>query len=451
MVVAIVLVVLVVGSVLFHLLSPWYFTPIASNWGMIDDTVTLTFWVTGFVFVAVNLFLAYCVVRYRQAKGRRAAYEPENKKLEGWLVALTTVGVVAMLAPGLLVWAKFVDVPKDAAVFEVVGKQWYWGYRFPGNDGVLGTADARFISDKNPFGINPDDPHGQDDVLIASPEVHLPVGRPFKALLRSIDVLHDFTVPQFRVKMDLVPGLVTYVWFTATRAGKFDVLCEELCGVAHFTMRGKVVVEEEPAFRTWLNSYPTFAQTSAEVAGNAAAGEPLYAVCSACHGMQAEGNPALNAPKLSGQGDWYLKRQLQYFKSGARGAHEKDVFGKMMAPMAATLADGAAIDNVVAYIKTLPDNPAPSTVTKHAAGGSTLYETCGACHGTDGRGIQATNAPRLKGMSDWYMVTQLKNFKHGVRGAHAKDLYGQQMVSLAASLTDDRAIDAVVAHINTFK
>jgi cytochrome c oxidase subunit 2 len=452
MVLAIVLVLLVVGSVLFHLLSPWYFTPIASNWGTIDDTVSITFWVTGFVFVAVNLFLAYCVMRYRHAKGTRAMYEPENKKLEGWLVAVTTVGVVAMLAPGLVVWAKFVDVPKDAAVFEVMGKQWYWGYRFPGNDGVLGTADARFVSDKNPFGINPDDPHGQDDVLIASPEVHLPMGRPFKALLRSLDVLHDFTVPQFRVKMDLVPGLVTYVWFTATRAGKFDVLCEELCGVAHFTMRGKVVVEEENAFRAWLSGYPTFAQTAAEAPGNAAAGEPLYAVCSACHGMQAEGNPALNAPKLSGQGDWYLKRQLQYFKSGARGAHEKDVFGRTMAPMAATLADDAAIDNVVAFIKTLPDRPAPPTVTTtHAAGGSTLYATCGSCHGVDGRGIQATNSPRLKGMSDWYMVTQLKNFKQGSRGAHSKDLYGQQMVSMAAMLTDNRAIDDVVAHINTFK
>ncbi len=150
-----------------------------------------------------------------------------------------------------------------------------------------------------------------------------------------------------------MPGLVTHVWFTATRAGKFDVLCEELCGVAHFTMRGKVVVEEESAFRAWLNSYPTFAQTSARIAGNAGAGEPLYAVCAACHGLQGEGNAALNAPKLSGQGDWYLKRQLQYFKSGARGAHEKDAFGKMMAPMAATLADDAAIDNVVAFIKTL--------------------------------------------------------------------------------------------------
>ena len=452
MVLAIALVLLVVGSVLFHYLSPWYFTPIASNWGMIDDTVTITFWVTGFVFVAINLFMAYCVWRYRHRKGNTAHYEPENKKLETWLIGLTTIGVVAMLTPGLFVWAKFVDVPKDAAVFEVMGKQWYWGFRFPGKDGVLGTVDARYISDTNPFGINPDDPHGQDDVLVSNPEVHLPMGKPLKALLRSVDVLHDFTVPQFRVKMDLVPGLVTYVWFIPTRTGKFDLLCEELCGLAHFTMRGKVVVDEEPAFAAWLSTYPTYAQTVAHVAGDAAAGQPLYAVCSACHGAQAEGNPALNAPKLSGQGSWYLKRELQYFKNGARGSHEKDVFGKMMAPMAATLADDAAIDNVVAYIKTLPDNPAPLTLKNNAANGQHLYvTTCGACHGADGRGIQATNAPRLKGMSDWYMVTQLKNFQQGIRGAHQSDLYGPQMASMAAILTNDQATNELVAYINTLK
>jgi cytochrome c oxidase subunit 2 len=450
MAIAIVLILLVLGSVLFHLLSPWYFTPIASNWGTIDDTISLTFWVTGAVFVAVNLFMAYCVIRYRQRKGSRAVYEPENKKLEWWLTGLTTVGVVAMLAPGLAVWAKFVDVPKDAAVVEAVGKQWQWSYRFPGADGKLGTVDARHVTDKNPFGINPDDPNGQDDIQVASPEVHLPIGKPVKVLLRSIDVLHNFSVAQIRVKMDLVPGLVTYVWFTPTRTGKFDVLCEELCGIAHFTMRGSLVVDEEPAFQAWLSSYPTFAQTSARAAGDAAAGKPLYAVCAACHGVQAEGNPALHAPKLSGQGDWYLQRQLKNYKQGARGTHDKDVFGKMMAPMAATLADDAAIGNVSAYIKTLPDNRAPATVKGNANNGRKRYASCGICHGPDGRGVQQMNAPALKGMSDWYLVTQLKNFKQGVRGAHPQDMYGPQMALMAAILHDDQAVDDLVAYINTF-
>ena len=174
MALAIVLILLVVGSVLFHFLSPWYFTPIASNWRAMDDTISLTLWVTGFVFVAVNLFMAYAVIRYRHRKGARAKYEPENKKLEWWLTGVTAAGVVAMLAPGLFVWAKFVNVPEDAAVVEAMGQQWHWSYRFPGKDGALGTVDARHISDKNPFGLNPDDPNGQDDVLVASPSYIFP-------------------------------------------------------------------------------------------------------------------------------------------------------------------------------------------------------------------------------------------------------------------------------------
>jgi cytochrome c oxidase subunit 2 len=448
---AIALVFLVVGSVLFHYLSPWYFTPIASNWGTIDQTVTITFWVTGFVFVVVNLFMAYCVLRYRHRKGTQAHYEPENKKLEWTLILATTVGVAAMLAPGLFAWAKFVEVPKDAAVIEVVGRQWFFNYRFPGKDGVLGTVDARYVSDENPFGMNPDDPNGQDDILVASSELHLPMGKPVKLELRSIDVLHDFTVPQFRSKMNMVPGLVTYVWFTPTRTGDFDVFCEQLCGIAHFAMRGKVIVEEESAFNAWLASYPTYAQSKAQAPGDAVAGKALYGVCSACHGPEGQGNPALNAPKLSGQGGWYLKRQLKNFKNGLRGTEDRDVAGKTMAPMAATLADEAAIDNVVAYIKTLPDNPAPHTVNGNVKSGQDPYVTCAACHGADGKGNQATNAPRLEGMSDWYMLTQLKNFRQGIRGAHPKDLYGRQMASMAAMLVDEQETDNLLAYIDTFR
>src|SRR3990167_3685703 len=120
-----------------------------------------------------------------------------------------------------------------------------------------------------------------------------------------------------------------------------------------------------------------------------------------------------------------------------------------MAPMAATLADDAAMDNVVAYIKTLPDKPAPPTLKNNAAHGRNLYVTCATCHGPDGRGTQATNAPRLTGMSDWYMVTQLKNFKQGIRGTHRS--YGSQMASMSAFMADDQAISDLVAYINTFK
>src|ERR1700692_3647487 len=132
MILACAVIALVIGTVLFHFLSPWQFTPIASNWTAMDDTVNLTFWVTGIVFVAVNLFMAYCIMRYRHRQGLKAHYQPEDKKLEWWLTIVTTVGIAAMLAPGLLVWAKFVTVATGASEGEGVGEQWNFMYRFPG-------------------------------------------------------------------------------------------------------------------------------------------------------------------------------------------------------------------------------------------------------------------------------------------------------------------------------
>jgi cytochrome c oxidase subunit 2 len=136
MAVAIILLLVAVGSVLFHIFSPWWWTPIASNWRYIDDTITLTFWITGAVFFAVVAFMAYCVLRFQHKEGRRAAYNPENKKLEWWLTVGTAIGVVAMLAPGLVVWHQFVTVPADATEVEVVGQQWLWSYRLPGKAGL---------------------------------------------------------------------------------------------------------------------------------------------------------------------------------------------------------------------------------------------------------------------------------------------------------------------------
>jgi len=449
MVVAIVLILLVVGSLIFHFASPWWFTPIASNWGTIDDTIILTFWVTGIVFVLLNLFLAWCILKFRHRKDHKAHYEPENHKLEIWLTGITTVGVVAMLAPGLIVWGDVVAVPDDAMEVEAVGQQWHWTFRYPGEDKVFGNVDPLLINVDNPFGMDPDDPAGADDVLVYSPEMHLPVNTPVKMLLRSKDVLHNYTVPQVRVKMDLVPGMVTYIWYETIREGNFEILCEELCGMAHHTMRGELVVESQEEFDAWLASYPTYAEVLSRNEPDATAGQAAYATCVACHGANGEGNPALNAPKLAGLDDWYLKRQLEHYKARIRGSEEGDLLGMQMQGMAATLFNEAAVDNVVAYIGTLPDTPAATTIQGDVEAGKELYETCVNCHGSQGQGIWAMNAPRMAGMSDWYVAQQLRNFRDGLRGVHPDDRYGRQMAQMAMMLNEEQEINDLIAYMNT--
>ena len=446
---AVVLILLVVGSILFHILSPWTFTELASNWGMVDFTVDITLYVTGFIFVAVNLFMAYCVIKFRHKEGARAAYEPENKSLESWLTGLTAVGVAAMLTPGLFVWADFVEAPEDSHVVEAVGQQRHWTFRMPREDGKLGEVDAERITDDNPFGMDPEDPNGQDDILIYSGEIHIPVDKPVKFLLRSKDVLHDFAVAQFRVKMDLVPGTNTFLWLTPTKTGRFEILCEELCGIGHHTMRGAVIVDDADNYDTWLANQTTYSELNSKHAGNATIGAAQYGVCAACHGQQGEGIAAMNAPKIAGQSKWYLKRQIMNYKNGLRGTHKGDVYGAQKIRMGAMLVDEQAVDNVIAHIRTFPDNAPAATIDGDAVSGQKHYVVCAYCHGKDGMGIQAMNAPRAAGMSDWYLARQLQNFKDDVRGGHPQDYRGKQMGFMGDILHDEKAINDVVAYINT--
>lgn len=448
MAIAIALIVLLLGSVLFHFLSPWYLTELASNWGGLDDTISITFWVTGFVFAAVNLFMAYAIIRYRYKENRRARYEPENKKLELWLTIVTTVGIAALLAPGLAVWGQFVTVPEDAETVEVVAQQWHWSFRYPGQDGELGAVQAKLIGVDNPFGMDPDDPKGFDDVLVDSPRTLLPVDRPVKAVLRSKDVIHNFQVAQFRAKMDLVPGQVSYIWLTPTRTGEFEILCAELCGIAHFAMRGMLEVVGQEEFDQWLAEQPTWSEIRSRKPGDPVAGEELYANCVSCHGPEGQGNQQLNAPKLAGQDPWYLIHQLEKFKSGARGAHPEDTYGQQMRAMSNTLADRAAMTDVAAYIQTFPDERVEETIRGNADYGTRYFRTCAACHGERGQGSFNHHAPRLAGLNDWYQVTQLQNFKQGIRGGHPQDIHGAQMAEMAKMLQDDEAIRNVVAYIN---
>ena len=301
MAIAIALVVIVIGTVAFHLMTPWWLAPLASNWQAMDDTLWITVVVTGLFFVVINLFVVYTLWRYRHRAGQRASYEPENRRLERWLIGVTTIGIVALLAPGLVVYARYVNPPAEAMQLEALAQQWQWRFRLPGQDGKLGGSDVRFVSAGNPFGLDPADADAQDDVLVNANEIHLPQGQPVKVLMRSHDVLHDLFVPHFRARMNIVPGQVSWFWFTPSREGRFEAMCAQLCGVGHPAMRGLFVVESQAAWQSWLAQQPTFAMSqnkAAPASGGApqdlaARGQALAQSkgCVACHTV--DGRPGV--------------------------------------------------------------------------------------------------------------------------------------------------------------
>jgi cytochrome c oxidase subunit 2 len=224
-------------------------------------------------------------------------------------------------------------------------------------------------------------------------------------------------------------------------------------------MRSKVVVESQDEFESWLDAQPTFAETQARPVGDATRGATSYAVCLACHGANGEGNDpqggadltGQNGPKLAGQEPWYLRRQIANFQNGLRGP--QDLITQQMAAMSAVLATPGTIEDVIAYIGTFPDESSDTSITGDVARGRDLYQTCGLCHGRDGHGNWNSNAPRLAGMSDWYLRRQIELFRAtdpaARRGGHANDIYGDQMNLLAGMLKDDNAINDVIAYINT--
>ncbi len=141
---------------------------------------------------------------------------------------------------------------------------------------------------------------------------------------------------------------------------------------------------------------------AAGAAGDAAAGKALYGTCATCHGADGGGNAALKAPRLTHLEPVYLSAQLQKLRAGVRGGEGASASALQMAPMAATLADDAAVDTVVAYIGSLESSVSAASVEGDAALGGDYYnQFCGACHGAAAEGNPQLNSPRLAGSDDW--------------------------------------------------
>src|SRR5881296_3355933 len=238
---SLIVVMIVFGGVGMTLLARryWWLLPVASAHGVdVDRLIYTTFVVTGIVFVLVHVLIAAFVWRYGARGTERAAYWHDDRTLE----------LTYTLVPAAVL------VTLDSMVVEVRGEQFGWLFRYPGPDGIFGRVDPALMSvpgrPQNPMGLDPADPASADDIVTR--ELHLTVNRPVRVRIRSKDVLHSFFIPAFRVKQDAVPGMTVEIWFTPTREGTYEIACAELCGIGHYIMRGKVMVESADAVQTWL-------------------------------------------------------------------------------------------------------------------------------------------------------------------------------------------------------
>lgn len=171
--------------------------------------------------------------------------------------------------------------------------------------------------------------------------------------------------------------------------------------------------------------------------------------CMPCHGATGTGTESIGAPSIAGLPQWYVEAQVGKFRDGRRGAHFDDIAGLRMRPMSRTLIDDREVAAVSSYVASLPATQPAITLDGDPEIGKAYFATCQACHGADGKGNQTLASPPLDHANDWYLLTQLKNFKAGVRGAEPRDVTGAQMRPMAMTLADEQAMKDVIAYIQT--
>lgn len=266
----------------------------------IDNLMLISMIVIFFVGILTQWLLHYFAFIYRGNIERRATFYADNDKLEFIWTIIPVIVLAGLIIYGLFTWTDIMNVDKDddPLIVELYAQQFNWKARYGGNDNTLGDANVRLIEGVNQLGVDPADPNGQDDKVVT--ELHLPVGRKVLFKIRSQDVLHSAYMPHFRAQMNCVPGMITQFAFTPiitteemrlndkivekvakinairtekslalTAAGEealetyvFDyiLLCNKICGISHYNMQMKIIVESEEDYKTWLATQPTIAE-----------------------------------------------------------------------------------------------------------------------------------------------------------------------------------------------
>ena len=236
-----------------------------------DSMFNMTLLVTGIVFFITQTLLFVFAFRFQSTEKRTSFYYAHNNRLELIWTTIPAIVMFVLVAIGLRHWFHITGEPESKAgnpvqIVEVVGKQFNWIMRYPGKDGELGKRDFRNINDAtNVLGLDTADVHNQDDIVVQNGELHIAKDVPVKLIIGSRDVIHDVGLPQFRFKMDAVPGITSTLWFTPRYTNDemkkltgnpdfaYEISCDQMCGKGHYSMRGTVIVHKNRAeLEAWL-------------------------------------------------------------------------------------------------------------------------------------------------------------------------------------------------------
>jgi len=262
----------------------------SAHGGSLDSIFNVTLFFTGIVFIITHIYLFWFSYKYKEETGRKAYFFPHNTQLEIIWTAIPFAVLVFLVVRGLQVWNTVMtdlDPTEDYLEIEATGFQFGWDIRYPGPDGKLGAKDFRKISGTNSLGMDWEDVKNIDDFLPS--EIVLPKGKTVRVAINAKDVLHNFYLPHFRVKMDAVPGIPTYFHFTPTKtteeyreglrpypewnelhdptdpssplrweAFNYELACAELCGNGHWSMRRIVRVVEPEEYEEWAASQQSY-------------------------------------------------------------------------------------------------------------------------------------------------------------------------------------------------
>jgi len=256
----------------------------------IDGLFNTTLFFTGIVFIVTHILLFWYAYKYRGSKNRKAYFFPHSTKLEIIWTSIPALVMFGLVIQGLLVWNETmadIEPGEDYIEIEATGEQFGWTLRYPGEDGVLGEKNFRLITGANNLGQDWNDKKNLDD--FKPNDMVLPVGKKVRVRITAKDVLHNFYLPHFRVKMDAIPGLPTYFVFTPDKTTEeyrqelrkypeynelydptdpslgakwknfeYELACAELCGYGHYSMKKVVKVVSEEEYEDWLFSQESF-------------------------------------------------------------------------------------------------------------------------------------------------------------------------------------------------